>query len=123
MNQPKPTDDASPPAGVVAYAVWYRAGDLWAETPALVVRTREEAEASAFTRVTPRYEIVPLVRASSRAALVGLLGECLEALTCPDGKDDGHIARSHYCGRCDCVVDRNAPLRARIDAALEGGGS
>ena len=49
-------------------------------------------------------------------ALLELLREALEALTCGDTGDD--LEDSHRCGRCDEYVDRNAKLRMKIRAAL-----
>ena len=47
--------------------------------------------------------------------------EALLTLTC--GEDEGQagdIEHSHWCDRCDSVVDRNGPARASLRAALDG---
>ncbi len=36
------------------------------------------------------------------------------------GDDEDMIENTHYCGRCDSSIDRNAVLRKRIAAAIEG---
>ena len=36
------------------------------------------------------------------------------------GEDEDMIENTHYCGRCDSSIDRNAELRKRIAAAIEG---
>ena len=36
------------------------------------------------------------------------------------GDDEDMIENTHYCGRCDSSIDRNAELRKRIAAAIEG---
>ncbi len=36
------------------------------------------------------------------------------------GDDEDMIENTHYCGRCDSSIDRNAALRKRIAEAIEG---
>ncbi len=36
------------------------------------------------------------------------------------GDDEDMIENTHYCGRCDSSIDRNAALRKRIVEAIEG---
>jgi hypothetical protein len=48
------------------------------------------------------------------ALLEGLLREAVDEMECPHSGDS---LKSHWCVRCDDFVDRNRPLRDRIDAA------
>ena len=68
-------------------------------------------------------------RMRSRAAVKRLADEVIELRSLLSdafqelngcGDEEDMIENTHYCGRCDSSVDRNAALRKRIAEAIEG---